>query len=473
MEHKRDTLLWASLAAASALLALDPLNWLWISWQDPSYQSYGAVYCLALLAMVGLSVASGPAQGPRCAKQMFLLFLAAAALRLAGQMLAINVVSALSLALDVFALATVCRLNQRRFALSPGWMAVFFLFALPLAPILQRVAGFPLQLMSADLACRFMSPFFSNLRCDGVRLRVNDIDVMVDLPCSGATGLLLLVSVWTFLNILYRPALLPALRAGVLVLCLGIVGNALRISMLASGLAIGIDTMTPLLHTGIGLFTTGITAGLLVALYRPAPAKKLFRESKQSALPTSLNLPIAALVLIAAFTIINAPKTPVDTSAPVATAELPSQLLGERALQVPLSPTEAHYFTAYGGTAQKMQYGPLGLNVVRTTSPLRHLHSPATCLLGMGYAVRFLGTRFDPLPTSVYEATGPDGQIWTVAVSFVSSDGQRTASVGEAVWSWLNGASRTWQSVQRITPKSLPPGQVAAFEKAALAALDL
>ena len=91
----------------------------------------------------------------------------------------------------------------------------------------------------------------------------------------------------------------------------------------------------------------------------------------------------------------------------------------------------------------------------------------------MGYDVRFLGTRFDPLPTSVYEATSPDGQVWTVAVSFVSKDGIKTAGVGEAVWSWLNGSSREWQSVQRITPKSMPEHDRIAFENAALTALDL
>jgi hypothetical protein len=163
----------------------------------------------------------------------------------------------------------------------------------------------------------------------------------------------------------------------------------------------------------------------------------------------------------------------VDLSAPVAAAQLPMQLLGQRGTPIALTATEEHYFTAYGGTARKMMYGPMGLNLVRTTSPLRHLHSPATCLLGMGYSVQFLGTRFDPLPSSVYEATGPDGRVWIVEVSFVSDDGLQTASVEEAVWSWLNGASRSWQSVQRITPKSLPEADRASFEGAVLAALDL
>ena len=473
MEQKRDTLLWIGLTVASALLAIEPVRWLYTSWRDPSYQSYGAVYGLVLFGLVGLSLKSSPPGGTSIAGRVFVLFLFAAGIRLAGQLLAINVLSALALSLDVFALAMVLRLDRRKFALSPSWMAVFFLFALPLGPILQRVAGFPLQMVSADVACQMMSPFFADLICEGVRLRLNGIDVMVDLPCSGASGLLLLVSLWTFLNILYRPKVLPALIGGVIVLCLSILGNALRISLLAGGLGLGIDTMEPTLHNAIGLFTLMVSAAPVLVFYRPIakalPAPKLHAPT----LPTMLHLPVVAVALLAAVAIVNAPKRPVDLSAPVVAAKLPMQLLGARANPIALSDTEQRYFTAYGGNAQKVQYGPLGLNVVRTTSPLRHLHSPETCLLGMGYTVRFLGTRYEPLPSSIYEATGPDGRVWTVAVSFVSEDGQQTASVGEAVWSWLNGSSRSWQSVQRITPKFLSDEIRISYEKAALAALDL
>jgi hypothetical protein len=43
----------------------------------------------------------------------------------------------------------------------------------------------------------------------------------------------------------------------------------------------------------------------------------------------------------------------VDLSAPVAAAQLPMQLLGQRGTPIALTPTEEHYFIAYGGTAQK------------------------------------------------------------------------------------------------------------------------
>ncbi|MEX0304210.1 MAG: exosortase T [Leisingera sp.] len=473
MEQKRDTLLWSGLAAASALLAVEPVRWLIESWRDPSYQSDGGLYGLLLAGLAGVSLASSPSKGEDRRARVILLFLAAACVRLAGQMLAVNILSALALAVDVFALAAFLRLDQRRIALSPLWLAVLFLFCLPLGPILERVAGFPLQMVSARAACAMLTPFFPDLACEGVRLRLNGLDVLVDLPCSGASGLLQLISLWAFLNVLYRPALPHALLGGAAIACVAVLGNGLRITLLAAGLASGIDTMSPALHTGIGLGTLAAAALPVLLFYHPRPAPAGRRMMPELSIPHRLHFPAAVVALGFAIAVVNAPRQPLDRSAPVTQAELPGQLLGQRGERVALSEMERAYFASYGGTAQKAQFGPLGVNLVRTASPLRHLHSPAACLLGMGYSVRFLGTRFEPLPTSVYEATGPDGRVWHVAVSFVSQDGARTAGVGEAVWSWLNGSSRVWQSVQRITPKSMPEPDRAAYEAAVLAALDL
>lgn len=472
MEQKRDILIWTGLAAASSLLALDPLKWLLNSWQDPSYQSHGGLYCLVLAALVALSLASSPAAGANQTGRVFVLFLIAASLRLLGQVLAINILSALALAADVYALAALLGLDRRKFAISPFWLAVFFLFALPLGPILQRVAGYPLQMISADVACQMLSPVFADLICEGVRLRVNGADVLVDLPCSGASGLLLMVSLWAFLNVIYRPAFLRACRGLAVIVLVALLGNALRISLLAGGLALGFDTMAEVPHTAIGLGTTALSGVLSLALYRPVPVTQRPPLSRW-VLPKRAHLPAMICALGAAIAITSLPKSPIDVSAPVAAAVLPMQLMGQRAVDVPLSETEAHYFTAFGGTAQKVQYGQLGLNIVRTSSPLRHLHSPETCLRGMGFKVQFKGTRFDPIPTSIYEATGPDGRVWTVAVSFVSEEGHATAGVGEAVWSWLSGSSRNWQSIQRITPADLPESSRISYEQAILAALDL
>ncbi len=114
MEQKRDTLLWAGLAAASLLLALEPIKWLINSWQDPSYQSNGILYCLVLAGLMALSFKSSPSSGPSRTGRVFVLFLFAASLRLLGQVLAINILSALALAADVFALAALLGLVRMR-----------------------------------------------------------------------------------------------------------------------------------------------------------------------------------------------------------------------------------------------------------------------------------------------------------------------------------------------------------------------
>ncbi|MEL6682855.1 MAG: exosortase T, partial [Pseudomonadota bacterium] len=376
-------------------------------------------------------------------------------------------------AADIYALAVLLRLEQRRLALSPFWLSIFFLFALPLGPILQRVAGYPLQMISADVACQMLSPAFADLICEGVRLQVNGADVLVDLPCSGASGLLLMISLWAFLNVIYRPALIPAAGGLAAVTGIALLGNALRIALLASGLAVDIDTMAPIPHAAIGLVTLSLTAALTLWWYRPSPVKAAAQTKSRRPLPRCVQLPIVGVAIVAALGIVSAPRQPIDVSAPVTATPLPTQLNGQRAVHIALSETEDYYFTAYGGSAQKVQYGPLGVNLVRTTSPLRHLHSPETCLRGMGFNVTFKGTRFDPIPTSIYEATDPEGQVWTVAVSFVSDDGHMTPGVGEAVWHWLSGSSRNWQSIQRITPANLPETTRLSYELAALAALDL
>lgn len=473
MEHKNNYILWTGLALASTVLAIAPLKWLLQSWHDPAYQSYGALYCLVIAALVFLSLRSSPAQHAAMPGRVIVLFVGAAAIRFAGQYLAINVLSALALSIDVFAIATVLRLDQRRIALSPFWLAIFFLFALPLGPILQRVAGFPLQMISAELACSMLQPFFTDLVCQGVRLQVSGVDVLVDLPCSGSAGLLLMISLWAVLNVMYRPTLWHATIGGLAVVLASLLGNGLRIALLASGLALGVDTMEPTLHAMIGLTTLALSAGVFVLLYQPTPEKPKSGSPRMRHLPSVLHLPLVIAALALALVIVATPKTPLDVSHPMQMSALPGQLLGHRARLLDLAPVEAAYFTTYGGTAQKAQFGPLGLNVVQTSSPLRHLHSPATCLLGMGYKVQFLGTRFEPIPTSIYQASAPDGQVWHVAVSFISEQGHQTASVGEAVWTWLNGTSRGWRAIQRITPVSLPTIERMAFENATLAALDL
>ncbi|WP_372572107.1 exosortase T [Ruegeria jejuensis] len=476
MKHlTTDTLVWCAIAIASAILAAQPLQWLVRSWLSPAYGSYGYVYILLILGLAGMSLLSGRPKDARSQIPAIVLLLLAASIRLLGQVLAVNILSALALALDVFALVGLLQLRRRPFALSPFWMAALFLFSLPTEIVLQRTLGFPLQMVSAELSCHLLGTLFSNVACDGVRITMEQRDILVDLPCSGASGLLLSLAFVVTQNAVMRPKWYAGGLSLLAVIGCATLGNSLRISILAIGLAHDLDVMAEPWHSFIGLATLGLTLAPFALFYRPRSAR--VRENRPQAKPIVLPKPFKALTgivfLIGSIAIASLKANPVDVSGNVVAPSLPTQIHGHLAQHVPLTAMESHYFEAYGGQAQKAQFGPLGLNVVSTRAPLRHLHAPEICLRGLGYKVRFLGTRHDGVPSAYYRATGPDGDQWLVAVSYVSQNGHVSPSVGEAIWRWLNGAGGTWSSVQRITPWDLDTALRARLDAATIAALDI
>ena len=401
------------------------------------------------------------------------LLVLAAAIRLAGQIFAINIASALALAVDIYALTALLRLQDRPFALSPLWMAALFVFSLPVETVLQRALGYPLQLISADVTCLMLKAGYADVACEGVRIRVDGFDVLVDLPCSGASGLVLTLAFFVGLNAIHRPRLHVAMLAGVGVLSLAVIGNSLRIAILAIGLTAGWDVMAEPWHSAIGMFTLALTLAPLALWYRPQSAPRRAISLNLPNLPAPARLAAGIALIAGAAAIVSQRATPVDISGEVQTRALPAQLAGWRGEATPLAPIERAYFQTYGGDAQKAQFGPLGLNIVSTTSPLRHLHAPEICLRGMGYRVRFLGTRFEGAPSAIYRAESPDGEVWRVAVSYASDAGDVTPSVGEAIWRWMTGQGGSWSSVQRITHWDLNDRDRARLDAAALAALDI
>ncbi|WP_170575038.1 exosortase T [Ruegeria atlantica] len=470
-----DTLTWCAFALASAILAAQPLQWLVRSWLDPAYGSYGYVYILLIVGLTGMSLLSGRPKATGSQIPAIALLLLAALIRFLGQVLAVNILSALALALDVFALVGLLQLNRRPFALSPIWMATLFLFSLPTEMVLQRTLGFPLQMVSAELSCHMLGALFSKMVCDGVRISLEQKDILVDLPCSGASGLLLLLAFVVTQNAVMRPRWQVGGLSLLAVIGCATLGNSLRISLLAIGIVHNLDVMAAPWHNLIGLTTLGLSVAPFALFYRSGStgARKSRPQANRIILPRPIKALAGIACLIGSIAIVSLKAKPMDVSGGVVTPNLPAQIHGYLAQNVPLTAMEAHYFEAYGGQAQKAQFGPLGLNVVSTRAPLRHLHAPEICLRGLGYTVRFLGTRYDGVPSAYYRATGPDGDQWLVAVSYLSQNGHVTPSVGEAIWRWLNGSRGTWSSVQRITPWSLDSQLRAQLDAATIAALDI
>lgn len=485
----------ALLGVGAVVLAAAPLQWLAHTWVDPSYQSQGALGFLAAAGLFVWSLTSRQSETARLDRRLAVgLLVATAFVRLAGEALAVNTLGALALVIDVYALALLAGLKSRDRSVSPFWLAICFAFALPVERIVQRLIGFGLQHLSADGACVLLNAGFRDVMCDGVRIVIEGVDVLVDLPCSGARAFLLLMLLHSVCACVVQPSVWRAAAGIAVALASAFLSNVLRISFLAIGIAMperlfDIDVMQQPWHDMIGLATL-VLGGLPILVWsgRQTPPRRAPTAAARQ-VPDSLakdgwwleprqpkrssRIVPAFLFAIAALAIVNVPRTAIDVAKRGLEIQLPAQLEGYRATAVPLQEAERAYFVQYGGAAAKASYGENNLLVVRTSAPLRHLHAPEDCLRGLGFEVTYLGTRYDPVATASYEATAPDGSRHRIDVSFVADDGTVTASISHAIWHWLQNPQTVWTAIQRIGPADQPDTQRRAFDHAVAASFDL
>lgn len=480
---------WLPLACL-LLLGMPPLLWLIHTWYAPGYEGIGFWAFAATVALLLRSVWSGPVAGNLhgaeigVRSRVALLLLVSLLLRLAGTLAGVDLISALVLALDCYALALWLGTAHRPIAVAPAWLAVVFCFSLPLEPLVQRTAGFILQQGSAALTCTMFKLAGFAPVCDGVRLQLNAVDVLVDLPCSGARLASFAGLVFAGLAALRRPNLQAASTGLLLLLVLVVVGNALRIAVLALGIAysaqLPIEIMAEPWHSLVGLAALlAVVAGLVAWSSRvqsqPVPSgltagpQGTPLKPQPSGLPTAL----AACVLASAAALPLLQPLGMDGSAAdtvAAPATLPGYLGGYRSLPAPLGKLEASYFGRYGATAQRSSYGPHGLYVVRTRAPLRHLHAPEICLQGLGHRVEFLGTAYDGVARSRFRSIDAAGNRYRVDVSYVAADGTVASSIAEVIWHWFQAPDQHWTMIQRISPEQLAS---AAFERSVQRAFNL
>lgn len=483
----------AALLAAPGLLALvwDPARWLWRTWLDPSCASDGAVVAAITAALLAASLLSGSAPADaRASRRAAGLLVLTAAIRLAGRLLAVDTIGALALGVDVGAVAMLLGVERRPFALRPAALAAFFTLSLPLEYLAQRLLGHPLQLLAARTAEVLLHPFSPEMTRQGVLLLHPAIRLSVDLPCSGARGLVLLSAL--FLGFWTR----RALSGRGIALALASVGfgafvaNTLRIVALFAGSVAGLPVIEEPWHTALGAAALALGALPLLAVIASAPPRRPRRSLMQ--LPferrgslrrgkAATSWPAALLVGVSGLAIAVAPGRPLDVAPPARALVLPASLLGFRGSPVPLRDVERRYYQRWGGFVEKRVYtdaaGPVHtVLLVRTRAPLRHLHGPDQCLIGAGHRVTRLGVRSGPIPTVVYRSVAPDGRSWRVEASFVSDRGERATSVSEVVWRWLAAPDTTWSLVERISPWQgceARSGRCRDFDRALFTSLDL
>ncbi|MGQ0546993.1 MAG: exosortase T, partial [Betaproteobacteria bacterium] len=373
-------------------------------------------------------------------------------------------------------------------AVAPGWLALLFALSLPLERVLQRAVGYGLQQLSANGACSVLGWLDFAVVCRGTRILLDGQDLLVDLPCSGARGLVLLLTLYCGACALVRPDLFAATRGFALTLLAAWASNVLRLVLLALGLARpqwlgGASVMEAPWHELLGLATLALGAAPILWWARRARRA----EARAVVLPVAsrplcdVRLPPRALrglpllFLACAVLVVNLPARPLDVARALPAPALPAALGEWTANPLALSAAEQAYFTRYGGGAARAAYGPSALLVVRTSAPLRHLHAPDECLRGSGHEVRYIGVHGGARPAAIYRSTDEAGRRWRIAVSYVAQNGQWAISVPEAVWRWLRAprATGAWTMVQRITPWDLPDADARDWDDAVLRALDL
>ncbi len=483
------TRLFTLLAAPGIVaLILDPARWLWRSWHDPSYQSDGMLVAALTAGLIVVSVASGSATpDPRAQQRAWGLLAITAAMRLLGRLLAVNTIGAIALVVDVAAVAILLGVARRPFALAPAVLACFSALALPVEHLTQRLLGHPLQLLAAAASERILTPFFPELTREGVLLLHPAVELAIDLPCSGARGLTLFAAIALGVWTRRKPGLPTLATAGIAVVFGAFAANTLRIVGIFVGEVAGIPIIEEPWHSLLGALALGLAALPLIVIASRAPTRHPSRPLMKARLGlhgagvAPLRWPIAVAISALGIAIAAAPKHPVDVSTPVADRHLPMTLGRFVGAEIPLRRLERRYYDTWGGFAQKRVYNdgnglPHTALLVRTRSPLRHLHGPDRCLLGAGHEVTRLGVAPGVTPSVVYRSVAPDGAAWRVEASFVSDSGRVASSVSEVVWRWLDEPNTAWSLIERISPWTsceIEPGRCRDFENALFASLDL
>jgi len=505
--------LWMVFAISSIILAFEPLMWLIRTWYEPAYNSSGFIIFAACVLLFIWSISSRRLSSrPVNRKLAISLLVSTALIRLIGQLFAVNIIAAIALVVDVYAIGKLSALSYRRRPISSGWLAICFIFCLPLERVIQRTIGYGLQNISADGACSILDAMFGDVTCYGVRIILNNMDVLVDLPCSGARSLLLLLMFYSLCMSICRPTIMQGIAGLFLVIISSIITNILRIIILAVGIAypdvVYIDVMAFPYHDLIGLLMLFIGSIPIIIFSRifykcpkyinstldqiewqtPYSIKRDAWWFEDSSYNKSGNIFHYAgkyfnykmsqkiggyVLLLFAIIIVSLPKTAIDVSKKNIDIDLPEYMNGEKANHIALEQIEQQYFTQYGGAAAKANYGSHNIMMVRTSSPLRHLHAPDECLRGLGFDVQYMGVNYNIIPSSIYKAVDKNGVSWRVVVSFISDDGKATSNISEAIWHWLNNRNSVWTTVQRISPWDLHEAENRKIDMELMAYLDI
>lgn len=467
------------------ILAIHPVMWLIRSWMNPEYNSQGGWIFLCALSFFLWSVSSPIVQTKKTSKQFsFILLCFTALIRFIGQILSINTIGTIALSIDIYAIALLLRLDQRKRAFSPLWLSFLFLLSLPLERIIQRVSGYMLQLVSANISQHILGLLYTSVEQSGAYLFINGNEILVDLPCSGARGLIFTLFLYGIVMGFLRPSFLYGVLGFAVVLFSSLLSNTTRISLLSIGyinpsIFFGFDVATSPLHDMIGLLSLAIGMSILFLWCYIMPV-----TCYPSCFTNNIIIPpylfnqqrvryTSAAFLILCVGIINAPEKPVDISSQHMNINAPYHIQGYVGIPQPITAQEKHYYNKYGGSATKTSYGDNSLMILQTTAPLRHLHEPNICLQASGFNVKYAGRRTYAIPSSVYYIKSKTNEEWRIAASYISNQGHVVTNISEVVWYWMQNPGSTWSALHRISPLDEPEETFIQWDIELMTALDI
>ena len=276
-----------------------------------------------------------------------------------GRILAVDTIGAIALAVDVAAVATLLGVAQRPFALRPSMLAAFFSLSLPVEHLVQRLLGYPLQRIAAAAAEILLRPFAPELVREGVLLLHPSVELAIDLPCSGARGLVLYAAL--ALGLWTCRALGPrgVARAVLAVAGGSFAANTARIAALFVGAAAGLPVSEEPWHSSLGAAVLALGALPLIAVFAHAPARRPTRIAPRAlrfgsrpvrrfAPPWAAALAVSALGIAVA----AAPHHPLDVTA-ATRVSLPVSLGRFAGIDVPLRDVERRYYESLGRRSGK------------------------------------------------------------------------------------------------------------------------